>query len=113
MIVFTFAKRSSFSGKIFTKLCAATFLSLQRGARDRFRNSEQIFQIERRMPAWIEIPITDDTDPAGAFPKHFQMIEGRSHFAFVPHDADIVLHDFLQIALHGVRILAGAVLEWF
>ena len=40
------------------------------------------------------------------------MIEGRSHFAFVTHDADIMLHDFLQIALHGVRILARAVLEW-
>ena len=65
------------------------------------------------MPPWIEIAITDDTDPGGAFPKHFQMIEGRSHFSFVTHDAVIMLHDFLQFALLGVRILAGDVLECF
>jgi hypothetical protein len=35
------------------------FLSLQGRARDRFRNGQQIFQIERGVPAGIEIAIAE------------------------------------------------------
>src|ERR1035441_4178077 len=43
----------------------------------------------------------------------FQVIESGSHFAFIAHNPDIVLHHLLQIALHRVRISAGAILERF
>ena len=39
------------------------------------------------------------------------MFESGLHFGFLAHDPDIVLHDLLQIALHGVGIVPVAVLE--
>ena len=33
------------------------------------------------------------------------------HFALITHDADVVLHHFLQIALNGVWIFTATVFE--
>ena len=64
--MFTFAKLLVFLGIIVAKLRAATFFSFQRRARDRFGNGQQIFQVERGVPAGIEIAITGDADLFGA-----------------------------------------------
>jgi hypothetical protein len=41
------------------------------------------------------------------------VIKFGQHFAFIAHYADVVLHGFLQVALHRIRIFAAAVLKRF
>ena len=97
---------------IFPKLRAAAFFSFQRCARDCFGNGQQILQVERGVPAGVELTMSDNASAIRALPQLLQVLQRSLHFAFVAHDADLVLHHLLQVFLHSVRIFAGALLEW-
>ena len=76
-------------------MSAAALLALEGRARDGFGNCEQMFQINRRVPAGIVFTMAMDSDVLGAFPKFAQSAERAKHFFFTPHDADEALHHFL------------------
>src|SRR5215469_11231695 len=59
-----------------------------------------MFQINRGMPTWIILAMPMNNDALGPFPELTQFIERSSHFSFLPHNADEVLHHLLQIALY-------------
>ena len=80
MIVFTLRKAIVLIWIIFAKLRAATFFSLQRGARDRFGNGQQIFQIERGVPAGIEFAIPIHANVSRALPKLLQLLRALLSF---------------------------------
>src|SRR6516162_4889833 len=62
-----------------------------------------MFQINRGMPTWIILAMPMNNDALGPFPELIQFIERSSHFSFLPHNADEVLHHLLQIALYLIR----------
>ena len=64
------------------------------------------------MPAGIEFTMPADADAITPFPKFLQVIESGLHFHLIANDTNIVLHHFLQILLHLVRILPVVSLKW-
>ena len=84
-------------------MSAAALLAFEGRARDGFGNCEQMFQINRRVPAGIVFTMAMDSDILRAIPKFAQSVERANHFLFAPYDADEALHHFLQIDLHLVR----------
>ena len=79
---FHFRKLLALFRVIITELCAATFFSFQRRARHRFRNGEQILQIERGVPARIVFTITTDCRPFSPRFKTHQSSPGPRAFRF-------------------------------
>ena len=68
-IVFTLRTSRSLVRVIIAELRAAAFFSLHRRAGHRFRNREQILQIECGVPAGIEFAIAGNADPALRVPR--------------------------------------------
>src|SRR3954468_20085583 len=60
------------------------------------------------MPAGIEQPRTFHTDAGSASLELFQFTHRLSHVFFHAEDSYKVLHDLLQVAVNGVRVLAFA-----
>jgi hypothetical protein len=86
---------------------AAAFLALDRRARDGLRHRQQIVQVDRRVPAVVVLAIA--VDAAASAARAPSAVERAPRASRIPaDDADQVLHHVLQIALHGVGILAGA-----
>ena len=77
-------------------------------ARDGLRNREQIFQIQRRVPAGVVFAVAINRDLPGAFPEFSHPVERPDHFVLAPHDADEALHHFLQLVLHLIRPFGAA-----
>ena len=112
-MVFTFANLRILFGIILAKLGATTFLSFERRPRDRFGNSQQVFQIERRMPAGIKFTIASDADVIWRAPKTFSSIQAQTVISAslrtIPTLSCIVS---CKIVLHSIGIFARASLKW-
>src|SRR4030095_1116664 len=89
---------------VLAKMTAATLLSLDRGASDRFRNNQEIRQIECGVPAGVVFTIAVYGYLACTLPKRLDFLDRSHHFCLRSHDADKVLHRFLQIVLKAIRI---------
>ena len=63
------------------------------------------------MPAGIEFAVAGHTGPVRPLPKTLQFLQSRHHFLLNSNDAHQLLHCFLEIALHGIRIFAGGPLK--
>ena len=116
--MFTLPSAASLFGKSSRKWPPRLSLRSMAAARDGFGNREQIFQINRRMPAGIVFAMAINGDASGAFPKFGESVKRANHFLLAPHDADESLHHFLQIMLHLIRAFGaarcvGAAIKWF
>jgi hypothetical protein len=87
---------------------AAALAALDRRARNRFRDRQQVVQIERGVPARVVLAMPADADPARSITQRPEALERAPHLGLVPHDADQVLHHLLQRVLHLVRALGLA-----
>ena len=86
-------------------MAAAAFFAVERRAGDGFGNGEQMFQVDRRVPAGVVFAMAVNGDLSCAFLKFAQPVQSLHHFVLAPHDADELLHHLLQIMLHLVRAL--------
>src|SRR5207249_4817262 len=85
---------------ILAKLRAPAFLALKRGASHSFGDGEEVAQIERGVPAGIELAVAIYARLGCSFPERSNFFERLLHFIFLPNDANVVLHQLLQIPLH-------------
>src|SRR5947209_10055096 len=74
----------------------AAFAPLDRGASDRLRYEQEVWEIERGMPAGVVFAMAADAHPARSVAQRLESRERALHFRFVSDDADEVLHHFLQ-----------------
>ena len=69
-------------------------------------------QIERRVPAGVELPVAGDAGAIGALLQRLEPRERAPHLRLAADDADEVLHQFLERELHLERsFVAGAPFE--
>src|SRR4029450_515782 len=87
------AKRADFVGVVLAEVSAPAFLSLEPGERNRLRDSQQICEVERRVPSPVVFPVSGHADALGAIPQRAQDLQSLQHFAFVPDDgAQLLTH---------------------
>ena len=91
---------------VVAEVAAAALAPLDRRARDRLRDGQQVVQVERRVPAGVVLAMAADADAARRARAAGRDLERALHLGLVPHDADEVLHHLLQRVLHLVRALA-------
>src|SRR5262249_43830048 len=97
---------------IFAKLCTATFFSLDCGAGDRLRYSKEVLQIDCGMPPGIVFAIACNCSAIGSLFQLLQLAKRVLHFGFCSNDSRTVLHQFLQVLLDLVWVLAVPSVEW-
>ena len=68
----------------------------------------RFFKSERGVPAGIVLAVAINGDVPGALRKFGDAVERLVHFLLAPHDADEILHHFLQIMLHLIRPFGAA-----
>src|SRR5688500_14180129 len=89
------------------KVSAAAFLSLDSGSRYRFRDGDEVGEIERRMPSRIVFPVSNHADALRAIAKRGQAFKRLLHLLFAANDAHERLHHLLKCVLNMIRAFAG------
>src|SRR2546427_4939484 len=97
--------------KIDPTMGATAFLAFQGAQRHCFRNRQQRFQIASEVPTRIEQPRAVNVNSAGTVFQPLDFSETLLEIPFTAKDAHIVLHRFLQVAMHIVRAVAVAALK--
>src|SRR5262249_1934743 len=100
----------SLVGMVFAKVATAALGALERRARDRLSDVEEVPEIERRVPGGVVIAIADRPRARRARPQRADALERLAQLRIGAHDADVLLHQLLEVALHGVRDLAAVAL---
>jgi hypothetical protein len=89
-------------GELFAGVAATAFATLEGALGHHGGADEHGLEIEHQMPAGVKGAATGDADFGGAGFEGFELGLGFEEFAFSPDNADLGLHEFLQVAVNGV-----------
>ena len=89
-------------GVVLAKVPAAALLPLEGRGGDRLGAGEQAGQIERRVPAGVVLAVADAGDLRRARLQPLDPLDRLPDVGLVAHDADVVLHQVLQLVLNLV-----------
>src|SRR5262245_15786804 len=104
-----FTESFSLVRKILAKMTAAALFSFNRSASDRFRDRQEIRQIQRRVPTCVVFAIAVDNHLASPFLQGSDFVKREQHFSFCAHNTDQFLHLFLEVVLHSIWAFASGV----
>src|SRR5690348_11317595 len=100
-------------GKVITEMRSPAFFSLERRPSHHFRDSEQVIQVDGRMPAGVVFAITSYANAFATDLEFSYAFQRLRHFFFRANDAHQVLHHVLQSVLNRIGPFATIMLEGF
>ena len=86
---------------------AAALLALDRAERHRLGHGQHRVQVERQVPARVELAAAAHADAPEALLEHGDLLQRLPQLALGADDADERLHALLQIGVDGVRVLVA------
>ena len=89
-------------------VAAARLRALQRGPCHALADQQHVPQVQREVPAGVELPVPLDPGPPGPYPQVGQLLQRLLHLALAADDADQVVHRLLEFLVEGVRVLRRA-----
>ena len=92
-------------------VAAARLGPLQRGPRHALGDDEHVAQVEREVPAGVELPAALDADLRHPAAQVLQRQQRLLDLLGLADDADQVVHRLLQVGLDRVRVLAALQVE--
>src|SRR5262249_11844335 len=96
---------------VLPRVAASALLALERRQRDRLRDREHRVEIEREVPAGVELAVALDVAALLAIPKVPAPDERRLELALRADDAYVGLHALLKLMVERVRVLGATAVE--
>ena len=84
---------------------AAALLALQRRLRHAQRDEQHVPQVQRQVPAGVELAVPLDAHRPGARRDVGELLERHLHLVGLADDADELVHRLLQLQVHDERVL--------
>src|SRR5689334_17398543 len=85
-----------FGRKVVSEMRSPAFFSLERRPSHHFRDSEQVIQVDGRMPAGVVLAIAADANTLGTDLEFSYAFQRFRHFFLRAHNAHQILHHVLQ-----------------